>query len=79
MGLDSLSRLHRKARDERIHVGVGIDLCAIKVQLATPDQLLRLSLLNDGIEEAAKDVDPIAFTDTGETRMIGQGFPQVIP
>ena len=79
MGLDSCSCLHRKARGERIQVGVGVDLRAINVQLSTPDQLLLLALLNDGVEEAAKDVDPIAFTDTGETRMIGQGFPQVIP
>ena len=40
MFLDHLTRLHCKARSQRIEVGIGVDLRAIKVQLATPDQLL---------------------------------------
>jgi hypothetical protein len=40
MGLDSCSCLHRKARGERMQVGVRFDLRAIYVQLSPPDQLL---------------------------------------
>jgi hypothetical protein len=71
MGLESCSCLDCKARRERIQVGIRVDLRAINVQLSTPEQLLLLTLLNDRVEEAAKHINPIALTDTGQTRMIG--------
>ena len=71
MGLDSCSCLDRKARGERIQVSVRIDLRAINVQLSTPDQLLLLALLQNRLKEAAKHLDTVALTNTGQARMIG--------
>src|SRR5258708_2107050 len=79
MGLRGCSRLDRKARRERVQVGIGVDLGAINVEFFAPDQLLLLALLYNGVEEAAKDVDPIAFTNTCEAGMIGQGLSKVVP
>ncbi len=70
MSLHGCSRLDRKARSERIQVGVSVDLRAINVQLSTPDQLLLLALLNDGVEEALEHLHAIAFSDTCQAGMI---------
>jgi hypothetical protein len=37
-----------------------------------------LTLFHNLLKEAAKDFDPIALTDTGETRVIGQWLTQII-
>jgi hypothetical protein len=50
----------------------------INVQFASPNQACLLALLHNLLEKAAKDVYAIAFTDTGEARMIGQGLIQII-
>jgi len=42
-----------------------------------PDQLVLLALLHNGIEEAPEDIDSIAFTNTGQTRMVGQRLTQI--
>src|SRR5207247_1606882 len=78
MALDSCSCLHRKARSERIQVGVRVDLRAINVQLSPPDQLLLLALLDNGVEETAKDVHAIALADARQAGMIWQGFVQIV-
>src|SRR5258708_9768585 len=78
MGLHGCSRLDRKARSQRIQVGIGIDLSAINVEFFAPDQLLLLALFHNRVEEAAKDVDAIAFTNARQTGMIGQRLVQII-
>src|SRR5262249_680138 len=60
-------------------VGIGVDLRAIDVQLATPDQFLLLALLNDGVEEAAKNVHAIAFADTRQAGMVRKRLTQIVP
>ena len=72
-------RIDIKARLERVLSRIGCHLGAIEVQLFAPHESRRLTLLHNLVKEAAEDIDPIALTDTGEIRMIGQGFPQVIP
>ncbi len=51
---------------------------AIEVQLFAPHESRRLTLLHNLVKEAAKDIDPIALTNTGQTGMVGQRLAQVI-
>ena len=44
---------------------------AIEVQLFAPHESRRLTLLYNLVKEAAEDIDPIAFTKTCQTGMIG--------
>ena len=79
MRLDGCSCLHRKARRQRIQVGIGVDLRTINVEFFAPDELLLLALLHNGLEEAAKDLNPIAVANFGQTRMVRKRFVQIIP
>jgi hypothetical protein len=79
MGLHGCSCLDRKARSQRIEVSIGADLRAINVELFALDQLLLLALLHNGVEEAAKDVHAISFSDARETGMVRQGLAQIVP
>ena len=71
MCLHRLAGLHRKARRQRIQVGIGVDLRTINVEFFAPDQLLLLALLNDRLKAAAKDLHSIALPNTGQARMVG--------
>src|SRR5437868_13055304 len=78
MCLDRLTRLDREARGERIEVRVRVDLRAINEEFLAPDQLVLLALLNDGVKEAPKDIDPVAFSDTGQAGMVRKRFVQIV-
>src|SRR5437899_251035 len=49
-----------KRGESRIQIGVRIHLGGIKIQLLAPDQLGFLTVFDDGLEEALKDVEAIA-------------------
>ena len=71
-------RLDGEAGAERIQGGVGLDLGRVKVQLLAPDQPGRDALLDDRLEEAAEDVQPIALPDAAQTGVVGQRLGQVV-
>jgi hypothetical protein len=54
-----------EAGDERRDASVGLHLCRIEVQLATPDQPRFLAQVDDALEEALEDVDPEPLADAG--------------
>jgi len=66
--IDSEARLHG------VEGGVGLDLGGVDVQLLAPHEARVDALLNDGIEEPAKDLEPVALPDACERRMVGQGL-----
>jgi hypothetical protein len=70
-------RRHREARRDRVDGGVRYDLGRVDIQLAAPDQPGRLALFHDGVEEAAKDLQPIALADLAQTGMVRQRLVQV--
>src|SRR6266567_326838 len=72
MGLD------KKAWFERVLGGIGLHLRPVDVEFLPPDQPWRLSLLHNWLKEAAKDVNPIALTDTRQTGMVGKRLAEVI-
>src|SRR6266446_1178148 len=70
--------LDRKARLDRLHRGIGIHFGSVNIELFSPDQLLLLALLHNGLKEATEDIDSIALTNTGQTGMIGQWLAQIV-
>jgi len=72
-------RIDIKARLERVLSRIGCHLGTIEVQLFAPHQSCLLALLHNCLKELAKDVDPITFADTGQTRMVWQRLAQIIP
>ena len=78
MGMDRGARFDSKAGRQRIHRGIGQHVGRIEVELAAPDQPGLLALLDNGLEEAAKDLQAVAGADAGETRMVGKGFVEVV-
>ena len=72
VGLDGEARL------ERVERGVGRDLGRVDVELLAPDQPRRDALLDDRLEEAAEDVQPVALADAGQAGVVGQRLGQVV-
>jgi hypothetical protein len=69
---------HRKAGLDRLDGGVRQDFGRIYVQFLAPDQAGLLALLNDGLKEAAEDLQPIARANAAQARVIGQWLAQII-
>ena len=65
-----------EARDERIEVGVGLDLGAIEVELAAPDQPGLLTQIDDLLEEALEDFNAESLPDAGQAGVVGQRLVQ---
>src|ERR1700730_8080927 len=71
-------RLDRKTRRERVQRGVRLHFGGIDVKFFSPHQPGGLTLLHNLLKEAAKDLHPVALTETRETGMVGQRLAQVI-
>jgi hypothetical protein len=72
-------RLDGKTRLDRSNGGIGLDLGGIDIEFSPLHQSCCLTLLHNFLKEAAKDLDSIPLTDTGQTGMVGQRLAQVIP
>src|SRR5690349_15422287 len=67
-----------KARHLLIDIRIGPHLGPIEVQLLTPYQACRSTALDDFLEEALKDVQPVAVADFAQGTMIWHWFIQVV-
>lgn len=72
------SRFDRKSRRQRIEICVDINLGGVNIQFFAPYQLRLLTLFNNRLEEAPKDIDAVAGADAAQTEMIGEGIIQII-
>ena len=61
-----------EARDQRVEVGVGLDLGRVDVELPAPDQARLLAQIDDLLEEALEDVDAKPLPDAGQAGVVGQ-------
>jgi hypothetical protein len=48
-------------------------------QLLPPDQTGCDTLLGDGLEEAAEEIEPIPLADARQAGVIGERFGQIVP
>src|SRR5207245_1122168 len=54
------------------------NLGTVEEELFSPDQPGLDAQLDDSLEEAPKNLEPVALADAGEAGVIGQGLVQVI-
>ncbi len=54
-----------EAREQRIFIGVCVDLSGIHIDLCAPDEARLAALVNNGIEEATETGDTVAVADFG--------------
>ena len=78
MRLDSFACVVSKARDERIHRGIGIDLGGIDVEFFAPDEVGLLALLDNCVKKAAEHIQSIPRSNAAQARMIRQWFVEII-
>jgi hypothetical protein len=74
--LDGIDR--SEARDDAFVGGVGLYGGRIEEQLFAPHEAGIHAHLDYPLEEGPEDLEPVAFADPGEGRVIGQGFVQVV-
>jgi hypothetical protein len=74
LGLRGFTGLDREARGKRAERGIRLHLGRIEVEFAAPHQPRLPALFQDRIEEAAKDLHPVARADARQARMVRQRF-----
>ena len=70
--------LDGKARLDRIQGGIDVHFRSIHIELLAPDQTRLLALIDNGLEEATKQLHTIAAANAREARMIGEWLIQVV-
>jgi hypothetical protein len=63
-------RFNGKTRFHRGECGVGLHFGRICIEFLSPDESCLLTLIHDGFEKAAKDIDAIAGTNTSQAGVI---------
>src|SRR5262245_29440227 len=71
-------RLEVEAGDERVEVGIGLDLGAVEIEIPAPDEPRLLTEIDDLLEEALEDVDAEALPDAGQAGVIREVLVQGI-
>ena len=80
MRLHCCSCVYRKACGQGIQGCIGQDMGRVKVEFVAPDESCLLTLLDNGLEKASEDGQPIAGPDAGETRNgLGAARPNCSP
>jgi len=69
---------HEPPRRQGVHGGVRLHLSGVDEQLLAPHQPGLEALLNDPLEEATEDLQPVAVPDPGEAGVLGQRFVEVV-
>src|SRR2546429_7879927 len=68
-----------KAWLERGDSSIRLDFSRISIQLFSPNQPCLLTLIDHCLKKASEDLHAIPRTNTGQARMIGKRFSQIVP
>src|SRR5260370_32269203 len=73
------TRIYRLAIPIRVTICLMVVVAFAKwLKLPPPTQSCLLALVDKRLKEALEQLDTIAFTNTRETRMIGEGFIEIV-